>query len=159
MRTFIRALPSSVVTFTIGVLAAMAWSQLFRGPVSLCTLARNPEAYDGKLIRVEALGSITSLPMFSEHYIIIAGPECKEPDGWAIINLDETLRLSPEVDEFVNSTKPEIRKAKVVVEGRFDQWATPGCLSPRFGIKSAKVTLVSPVTSEPLPKVPTHDSH
>lgn len=152
MRKVTRALTSSAVTFIIGVLVTAVLSHLFPRTVSLCTLALNPEAYDRKVIRVEALGSVTSSPVFSENYIIIAEPGCLESDGWASIQLDGLLKLDPKVDEFVNSTRPEIRRAKVVVEGRFDQWASLGCFSPKFGIKAARVTLISSVTTEPLPE-------
>ena len=63
-----------------------------------------------------------------------------------------------EVEEFVNSRAPEIRDAKLVVEGLFDQRATMGCFAPRFALRKATVRLVSPVTSKPLPKMPTRDS-
>ena len=152
MRRLTRALTSAAATFTIGVLIASAWSRVFPRQVSLCTLARNPGAYDGKAVRVEALGSITSSPIFSDKYIIIAEPGCSEPNGWASVQLNGSIRSSPEVNEFVNSARPEIRRAKVVVEGQFDQWASLGCFSPRFGIKAARVTLVSSVTTEPLPE-------
>lgn len=151
MRKVIRALTSAVVTFTIGILVTVVWWHSFPRRVSLCTLARNPEAYDGKFVRVEALGDVISSPL-SENRIIIGEPECAEFNAWASIQLDCSLRLDPKVDEFVNSTKPEIRRATMVVEGQFDQWASLGCFSPRFGIKVASVRLVSSVTTEPLPE-------
>jgi hypothetical protein len=120
-------------------------------------LARDPAAYDRKMVRIEALGSVTSSPLFSEHNIIIFEPGCTEPDGWATLDVKES-HLSAEVEAFINSPQPEVRNAKLVIIGQFDQWASLGCFSPRFGIKATGVELVSPVSSEPLPNMPTRDS-
>jgi hypothetical protein len=152
MPRLIGALISGSITFMIGMLVTSAWSLMFPRQVSLCELARTPGAYDGKLVRVEALGSVTSSPVFSESYVIIVEVGCSESDGWASVQLDGSSRLTTEADEFVNSTRPESRRAKVVVEGRFDRWASLGCFSPKFGIKGAQITIVSPVITEPLPE-------
>ena len=152
MRRFLLSAISSPVTFALGVLVAVSWWHLFPKRVSLCMLARNPAAYDGRLIRLEALGSVTSSPIFPENDIVIFESACEEPDAWASIQLDPELEQNREVEEFVNSRTPEIRDAVVAVEGQFDQWASLGCFSPRFGIRNATVTLLSPVTSKPLPK-------
>jgi hypothetical protein len=85
-------------------------------------LAQNPAAYDRKLITIEACGSVTSSPIFEENYVIIFEPGCAESDAWASIQLDPSEKRNPELDEFINSATPEIREAKLVVEGQFDQW-------------------------------------
>ena len=121
-------------------------------------LARNPGAYDGKIIRVQALGSVTSSDLYSERFLIIFEPGCAESDAWASVDLDGSDYGSHDVNEFVNSPTHEVRNAKVLVEGQFDQSATPGCFAPRFAIKHAAVTLLSPVTSKPLPKMPAQNS-
>lgn len=161
MKRFIRSAILTPVTFALGVLVTVSWWHLFPRQVSLCKLARNPAAYDGKRIRVEALGSVWSSPIFvGENYLIIAQPGCaEETAALAGVRLDPDLKQNPEVDEFINSPTPEIREANLVVDGIFDEWATPGCYSPQFGIKNATVTLASPVTSKPLPEMPTRDSH
>lgn len=158
MKRFFLSAILTPITFALGVLVAVSWWHLFPRRVSLCMLARNPAAYDGKLIRVEALGSVTSSPMFGENDIIIFEPGCAEPDAWASVRLDPDFKHNREVEEFITSQTPEIRDAKLVIEGLFDQWASLGCFSPRFGIRKAAVMLVSPVTSKPLPKMPTRDS-
>jgi len=121
-------------------------------------LAQNPAAYDGKLITIEAFGSVTSSPIFEENYVVIFEPGCAEPDAWASIQLDASEKQNPELEEFINSRTPEIREATLVVEGQFDQWASMGCFSPRFGIKAATVKLLSPVATKPLPAMPRQDS-
>ena len=158
MRRLIKSAISAIVTFTIGVLVSIAWSHVFPRRVSLCMLAQNPGAYDGKLITIEAFGSVTSSPIFEENDVIIFEPGCGEPDAWASIQLDPSEKRNPELEEFINSPTPEIREAKLVVEGQFDQWASLGCFSPRFGIKAATIKLLSPVATKPLPKMPKRDS-
>lgn len=144
------------VTFVLGVLVTLAWWQLFTRRVSLCMLARDPAAYNGKRIRVEALGSVLSSPSFPENDILILESGCSEPNAaWASVRLDQDFQEDRQVHEFVNSRTLEIRDAQVVVEGLFDQWATMGCFGPRFGINNASLIVVSPITSRPLR---THDS-
>ena len=121
-------------------------------------LAQNPAAYDRKLITIEAFGSVISSPILEENYLIIVEAGCAEPDAWASIQLDPSQKRNPELEEFINSPTPEIREAKLAVEGQFDQWASLGCFSPRFGIKAATVKLLSPVSTKPLPKMPQRDS-
>jgi hypothetical protein len=157
MRKVIRYSVSATVTFTLGVFLASSLTYFFPKRVSLCMLAGDPAAYDRKMVRIEALGSVTSSPLFSEHNIIIFEPGCTEPDGWATIDVKES-HLSAEVETFINSPQYEVRNAKVVIVGRFDQRASLGCFSPRFGIKATAVDLVSLVSSEPLPKMPTRTS-
>lgn len=155
MRRFIRAAGLAPLTFVLGVVITLAWWQLFPRRVSLCTLAANPAAYNGKPVTVEALGSVISSPRFDETYIIIVEPGCNEPNAWATIHLNPDLEHHRGVDDFVNSRTPEIREAKLVVEGLFDQWASPGCFSPQFAIRNATVTVVSPIVSKPLPRMST----
>lgn len=158
MRRPITSAISATVTFTNGVLVSIAWSQVFPRRVSLCMLAQNPAAYDQRLITIEAFGSVTSSPIFEENYVIIFELGCGEPGAWASIQLNPSEKRNPELEEFINSRPPEIRDAKLVVEGRFDQWASMGCFSPRFGIKAATVRLLSPVATKPLPEMPRHNS-
>jgi hypothetical protein len=154
MRKLIKRLGSAVVTFIIGVAISIAWSHLYVRKVSLCMLARDPAAYHGKTIRVEALGSVISSALYPEKDLVVFEPGCEESDAWAAIDLDRDQKLSAEVDQFMNSPTVEIRDAKVVVEGRFDQKFSLGCFSPRFRIRGATVRLVSQVTSKPLPQRP-----
>jgi len=121
-------------------------------------LAQNPAAYDRKLITIEAFGAVTSSPFFEENYVIIFEPGCAESDAWASIQLVPSEKRNPELDAFINSPTQEIREAKLVVEGQFDQRASLGCFSPRFGIKAATVKLLSPVATKPLPKKLARDS-
>lgn len=153
MKRFIKAAPVILITFVIGVLATLLWARLYSRRVSLCELARNPASYDGKLVRIEASGSVISSTLFSENSVSVYERGCSEtnPGTGAGVWLDPDIKLSPEADEFVNSHAPGIRDARVVVEGVFDQWATLGCFTPQFGIKNATLTLKSPVTSQPLP--------
>ena len=149
-----RSAISATITFTLGLAISMFGSHLFPTKVSLCMLAHNPGAYDRKVVQVEALGSVISSPLFTDHSIIIFESGCTESGAWATIELNKSYKPTPDVEAFVNSQQAEVRKARVVIMGQFDQWASMGCFSPRFGIKATSVRLISPVTSETLPKRP-----
>jgi hypothetical protein len=154
MRKLIRLTISATATFALGVALTMLWSYLFPKQVSLCMLARNPGAYDQKIVRVDAWASVISSHIFSSNYLLIYEPGCTEPDAGAIVELDESYKPSPELEAFINSPTQEIRNAEIVVVGHFNQWATMGCFAPRFGVMATSIRLLSPVSSAPLPKMP-----
>jgi hypothetical protein len=135
--------------------ATLAWARLYPRRLSLCEIAENPSAYDGKLVRIETTASVHSWGA-SENYITIGEAGCTGSGVRSDVRLDPDMVLSREVDEFVNSPALEIREARIVVEGVFDEWATMGCFAPQFGIKNATMILISPVTSGPLPTMPAH---
>ena len=132
--------------FTVGV--GVTWLSYFFVPVkvSLCQLARHPDWYDGKLVRVEAAGS--------QYYgaVIISDDSCRADDAWAVVMLDESFQASPDLQVFLTDSRSETRKAQVLVTGRFNQNGTRGCYGPRFGIRGSDVELKSPVVFEPAVK-------
>ena len=153
MRKIVTSFIAALVTFTIGVLLTVLWSEISPKRVSLCTLAGNPAAYDGKRVRVEAVGVALSSPFFSENDVVISEPGCGAPDAaWASVHLSPSFKSSPPIDGFISST-PGVREARVVVEGRFHQSAPSLCYAPPFSIQNATVKPVSPVTSKPLPGI------
>lgn len=149
MKKFIKASPLILVTFIIGVLATLCSARLYARRVSLCEVAQNPSAYEGKLVRIEAFGSAISRPPSEWNSVYIYETGCTGGGVVSSVWLDSDFQPSLEVDEFVNSETPEIREAKVVVEGVFDE--VMGCFGPPFIVRNATVTLKSAVTSKPLP--------
>ena len=154
MRKLIPLLISVSLTFTLGVSLSMRWTHLFPTQVTLCMLARNPSAYHQKVVQVRASASLISDQLVDFNQVIVADAGCAEVDGWASIGVDESYNPSAEVEAFINSPKREIRKAEIVVVGQFDQAATMGCFAPKFAIVATNIRLTSPVSSEPLPKMP-----
>jgi len=65
MRRLVRSAISATVTFTLGVAIAMFWSHVVPKKVSLSMLARNPGAYDRKVVQIEALAQ-------SSHHLFLA---------------------------------------------------------------------------------------
>jgi hypothetical protein len=150
-----RILPSLIALFLTFVVGTAVVKLRFRfgasAPISLCTIARHPDNYDHKSVRVRASADVISSDLFPG-YITIYDLNCAPDDpAGAVVELSESNKLAPAVDAFVNDPTREVRKAEVIVSGVFDQWATMGCFTPRFGLHDAKVELVSPVTAEPLP--------
>jgi hypothetical protein len=116
----------------------------------LCEVARDPAKYDQQTIRVRASGWVTSSDLYRDASIYDLS--CDTHPAGASVELDESYNPAVEVYEFLNDPKEEIRKADLVVIGKFDQWASQGCFTPQFGIRATSIELVSPVTSEPLQK-------
>jgi hypothetical protein len=118
--------------------------------ISLCEVARDPAKYDQQIIRVRASGWVTSSDIYRGASIYDLS--CDTHPAGASVELDESYNPASEVYAFLNYPKEEIRKADVVVLGKFDQWASQGCWTPQFGIRATSIELVSPITSEPLPR-------
>ncbi len=150
MKRFIKASPLILVTFIIGVLVALCFARLYVRRVSLCRIAQNPAAYNGKLVRIEAIGSVISSGLGDKNYLQIY-QACKGDAVGSSVSLASDVQLSHEADEFINSQTLEIREARVVVDGVFNEWASLGCFTPQYGIKNATVTLKSAVISQPFP--------
>jgi hypothetical protein len=150
-----RILPSLIALLTTFIVGTAVVKLRFRfgpsAPISLCTIARHPDDYDHKTVRIRASADVISSDL-SPRNIIIYDLNCAPDDpAAAIVELSESNKLAPVVDTFVYDPKREVRKAEVIVSGVFDQWATMGCFTPRFGLNNARVELISPVTAEPLP--------
>jgi hypothetical protein len=118
--------------------------------ISLCEVARDPAKYDQQIIRVRASGWVTSSDIYRGASIFDLS--CGTSDAAASVELDESYHPASEVYAFLTHPREEIRKADIVVVGKFDQWASQGCWTPQFGIRATSIELVSPVTSEQLPK-------
>lgn len=118
--------------------------------ISLCEIARDPAAYDQKIIKVRASGWATSSDIYRGASVYDLSCDT-HPEG-ASVELDESYNPASDVYAFLNYPKEEVRKADVVVIGKFDQWASPGCWTAQFGIRATSIELISPVTSEPVPK-------
>jgi len=114
--------------------------------VTLCDLARHPDWYDQKVVQVTVSASV----IYGGAVIGAAG--CEAEGAWAVVVPGENYKAAPEVAAFLTREAPEVRKAEILVVGRFDKDATPGCFGPRFGIHAQSVELKSPVTTEPLPE-------
>ena len=151
MRKLLRLAVAAPGLYTLCLAVTMCWSYLFPAEVSLCELARDPDAYHQSYVRITASASVISSQL-SDPIILIYQAGCTEPDAGAVVIVDGSYKLTPEVDEFINAPKEEYRNAQVVIEGRFDQWATMGCFTPRFGITASSIRLLSPISSEPLPQ-------
>jgi hypothetical protein len=152
MRRFLPSLFALLITFIVGTaVVKLRFRFAPSAPISLCTIARHPDIYDHKSVRIKASADVVSsdiAPTYITIYDLNCGPD--DPAG-AVVELSESNKLEPAVDAFVNHPKREVRNADVVVSGVFDQSATMGCFTPRFGLRNAKVELTSPVTAKPLP--------
>lgn len=132
-------------TFVMGVVINLIWFEISPPTVTLCDLARYPDWYDGKVVRVEA-------PAFGIYEgIIIIDESCNSPDAWAGVGIDRDYGQGSDAEAFINDSRPQIRKARIIVTGRFDPSASMGCFGPRFGIDATNIELKSAITFEPFP--------
>lgn len=136
----------ALLTFAVGVGCTLLFYTFMPPTVSLCALARHPQWYDQQVVRVTSSASA----LYGS--VVISGAVCEVEGAWAAVRLGENYKVAPEVEAFLTSEAPEVRKAEILVVGRFDQAATPGCYGPRFGIRATSVELKSPVSVEPLPE-------
>lgn len=125
----------AVSTFAFGVGAYFLWFYFIPVPVSLCDLARHPDWYDGRVVRVAA-------PASSFYgFTMIVDEGCALDESAAVIMQDKGYIPTPEMQAFLADSGPLIKKADVVVVGRFDKHATMGCFSPKFGIVATDIEL------------------
>src|SRR6266550_6711810 len=110
--------------------------------ISLCEVARDPAKYDQQIIRIRASGWVTSSDI--DRGASVYDLSCDTHPEGASIELDESYNPASDVYAFLNYPKEEVRKADVVVLGKFDQWASQGCWTPQFGIRATSIELVSP---------------
>jgi hypothetical protein len=136
----------ALLTFALGVGCTLFSYNFIPPAASLCDVARHPGWYDQKVIRVT--GSASAIYGGT----VISEARCEAEGAWAAVMPEEDYQPSPEVEAFLAGDIPEVRKAEVLVVGRFERDATPGCFGPRFGVRAQSVELQSPVTAEPLPK-------
>ncbi|MBA3713811.1 MAG: hypothetical protein H0W76_15365 [Pyrinomonadaceae bacterium] len=128
---------ATISTFIIGVAASMLWFYFSSVTVPLCELARNPDWYDRRVVRVA-----TSASSLFEG-VMVADVGCGSGDAAAVLMVDEDYVPKVEVQTFLRGSESQIRKADVVIVGRFDKDATMGCFGPKLGIVARDVELKS----------------
>lgn len=101
---------------------------------------RLPDWYQGTDVRVKA----TAFAFYKT--ILVREIGCDENCPAAVVPLDESYLVSPEVEAFINESATRECQAEIIMVGRFDQNYTPGCFGPRFGIIAKRIEMASPVT-------------
>lgn len=149
MRT-LKYLTIALATLIFGAGSWFLWFYFVPVQVSLCDLAQHRDWYDKRIVRVA-----TSASGLDES-VLIADSGCGLSDSWALIMLAKGYVPKPEVQAFFQpafiGSEPQIRRANIVVIGRFDKNATMGCFGPEFGIRASSVELESEVVLEPFPR-------
>ena len=140
------ALP--LVTFVFGVFLTIAWQELVSPPtVSLCQLGRSPYYYSGRTVRVEA----DSFGGFGA--VFIADKGCGETEVSAAgVWLADGYEPSTDVQTLYAESEKETYRPRILVTGRFDPEATPGCFAPKAAIRATNIELISEITAETIEK-------
>ena len=149
MRT-LKYLAIAIAALIYGAGSWFIWFYFVPVTVSLCDLARHRDWYNKRIVRVAASAS----GLYEG--VIIADTGCDLSDSWAVVMIAKGYVPKPEVQAFIQpsfiGSEPPIRRANIVVIGRFDKNATMGCFGPEFGIRASSVELESEVVLEPFPR-------
>lgn len=124
-----------------GPLRMFAWRVV--GPFQYCHIARNAAIYHNSNILVKAR------VIFDESGVYVY-EDCDPTEALAasvVIDGNHPL-IGPEYVEklLVSGEQHQLKTAEVVIEGRFDAYATTGCWAPKFRIDAKRIELLSPVT-------------
>ena len=143
LTSFLSKVASLFLTFIIGVASTILLSEVSPPTVTLCQLAQNPSLYDGRTVRVEA-DAISIIGT-----VFIADKTCNLSEVAASgVWRAQGFEPSAEVQRLYTESDSENYKARILVTGRFDPEATPGCYVPKFAIKATDIELKSAITSE-----------
>ena len=134
------------LTFIIGVASTILLSEVSPPTVTLCQLAQNPSLYDGRTVRVEA----DALSIIGS--VFISDETCNLPEAASGVWRAQGYEPSSEVKQLYTESDSENYKARILVTGRFNPEATPGCYVPKFAIEATNIELKSAITSEPIEK-------
>ena len=140
-----------LLTFIVGVGAAMSWFLLKKNPAKesgpqplpYCEVARNPELHHGKVIRVRATLSLGSDGM----YVI---EDCDPVSALAsLVELEGSEPSEPKARNYVaemltDQTEFEVKKLDTIIVGRFDGKFSKGCWRPKYRIAATSIEKVSP---------------
>jgi hypothetical protein len=140
----------AVMTFTIGAFAAMSWffikrnlvKELSSHPLPYCEVARNPERYNGKIIRVRATLSFGSDGM----YVV---EDCDPISALSsLVELEGSEGRSLKAGNYVNEmltdqTEFQIKKIDTIIVGQFDGEYSRGCWAPKYRIAATNIEKVS----------------
>lgn len=135
------ALP--IFTFVFAIIATLLWQEFVSPPtVSLCQLARTPYFYAWRTVRVEA-------DAHSFGAVFITDKTCGAPEVAAAgVWRAEGYEPSAEVQKLYTESDTETYRARILVTGRFDPNATPGCYVPKAAIRATSIELKSEITTE-----------
>lgn len=137
--------------FILGMGSAVSWFA-FRNrsagasisqPLPYCEVARNPERYHGKVIRVRATLSFGSGGM----YVV---EDCDPVSALAsLVELEGSEGSGPTGRNYVNEmltdqTEFQVKKINTVITGRFDGEYSRGCWLPTYRIAATSIEKVSP---------------
>ena len=151
MRKLTVKLLVAMLTFIIGISAATSWfffgenQKKDSAPALLpyCEVARNPETYHGKVIRVRATLSFGSDGMY-------VFEDCDPVEALAsLVELEGSEGVSSKAHHYVeemltDQTEVQVKKIDAIIIGRFDGENSTGCWAPKYRIAATNIQKVSP---------------
>ena len=145
MASFFGRVSFLIFTFAFGTFATLFWQELVSPPtVSLCQLAQSPYFYAWRTVQVEA-------DAYSFGAVFITDKTCRVPEVAAAgVWRADGYEPSTEVQKLYSESDTETYRARILITGRFDPDATPGCYVPRAAIRATRIELKSEITAEPI---------
>jgi hypothetical protein len=107
-----------------------------------CKVAKNPEAYHMRFVRVKAKLHFGN---FGTYIYEDCDPDEALAASVFVEGGDQPTFGIGYVNEALVSGAPQIKTADAIVEGEFNAHATRGCWAPKFRIIASKVELTSPI--------------
>lgn len=151
LKSHLRKFLIAGLTFVVGVSLSSNWV----GPgrvLPYCELAKNADGYHGRTVRVRAHVSGEAPTIYT-----IFHSECDPVEALASrVEVAHAEVSSPEIRELwerLSGSRGDgaVRKAEVVLSGRFDGQFSNGCWGPKFKISEAKIERVISVSETRLP--------
>jgi hypothetical protein len=118
-------------------------------PIPYCELERNAAKYDCARVRINAM-----LYSQSDGLLMVAWPGCVVADKdfpATRVTINPALNSSPKIQDWLCelqtfSSEIPVKKAEVIITGRFSADVTSGCWGPRHRLSEAAIEQVSPIT-------------
>lgn len=151
MKRHLRKFLIAGLTFVIGVSLSLNWVSPGR-VLPYCELAQNAQRYHGSTVRVRAHVSGESPTIYT-----IYQSECDPVEALAsvveVAHAAGSDADSQELWERLSAPQDEgtMRKAEVVLSGRFDSQFSTGCWGPKFRLSDVEIERVISISETPLP--------
>lgn len=126
----------AMITFTVGTGLTLLSFEYIPAKVTICQLARSPEFYRGRMVTLEA----------EMRDSLVEDGSCGSPDSWASVWPAGDYVPGEDVQRLNRESDPDhFYSARILVTGRFEPDASPGCFGPKAAIRAASIELRSEI--------------
>ena len=139
MRKFIALMLAAVFGLSTGLGSSHVWSRVYTIPY--CTVARNPDWYHGKFVRVNA-----RLVFSGEEMMVFENCDPVEAMISHVQLADQNFSAGSVWGALVYvGIKADLKTADAIVSGEFNGRRSNGCWGPKYGITAHDIEFTSAV--------------